>query len=73
MTNNSTENAISFFQHGYVQMAVKDFTAHVELDSTIDLKETVAFVGHLSVKPIYLPGFEVSCPPYPSLYLTRTT
>ena len=60
MTDNSTENAIGFFQHGFVELAVNNLAAYVELDSTIDLKETVAFTGHLSGEPIYLPGFQVS-------------
>ena len=60
MTDNSTENAIGFFHNGYVEMAVNNLAAYIELDSTIDLRETVTFTGHLTGEPIYLPGFEVS-------------
>ena len=65
MTGNSTENAIGFFQHGYVEMAVNNFGAHIELDNTIELKETVAFTGHLSGKRLYFPGFQVSWQDFP--------
>ena len=70
MTENSTENAIGFFEHGFVEMRVNNFAAHIELENTIDLKETVGFTGHLSGEPLYLPGFEVRRQPFRWLNLT---
>ena len=64
--NGSTANssagdgAANFFDHGYMKVQANNLAAYVELESTIDLKQTLSYTGHLTGQPIPLGPFSVS-------------
>ena len=59
-SNNSSDGAINFFEHGYMEVQANNLAAYVELESTISLSETLSYEGHLTGQPIPLGPFTVS-------------
>lgn len=59
-TSNQTENIVDFFirDNGYVELQTNDFSAHIELESTIKPSKQVTYTAPLPA--INLTPFEAS-------------
>lgn len=52
------EDIANFFENGYVELLVNDFSAHIELESTIPPSKSLT-VFYAPLPEIGLPGFQV--------------
>ncbi len=68
-TSNQTDNIVDFFfmNNGYVELRVNDFSAHIELESTIKpSKQLITYIAPLPV--INFAPFQASILPTPTTH-----
>lgn len=57
-TSGDVEDIVQFFEDGYVKLLVNDFSAHIELEST--LQPSASLILYTAPLPeIGIPGFQV--------------
>ena len=57
---NTTENIVNFFQDGFIEFNVRDFAAHIELESAVTRSEALR-TFHIPFPNITLTPWQVSC------------
>lgn len=57
-TSNDTFNLIEFLNDGYLELLVNDFSAHIELESSVQPAKTLK-TYNAPMPEIGLPGFQV--------------
>ena len=57
-STNSTESIMDFYENGFVELAVNNFAAHIELESTVAASESL-YLYTAPFPDITLPGFSI--------------